>query len=396
MARPLRIAHCVESYAPALGGMPEVVKQISERLMPLGHEVTVFTSFHADRNFSELNGVLVRSFTISGNFVKGVRGDAEAYWNALRNGGFDVVTFFAAQQWATDIALPRLKELHAKKIFVPTGFSSLRDPAFTEYYARMPEWMLAMDLNVFPSHTYQDIRFAEAHGIRSNAVIPNGASAEEFDGPVAVDVRTANGIRPDERMIVHVGSFTGIKGHVEAIRVFLAARAKDTVLVLIGSGNLSLKRAFERHWRFFIIRMKARLMGKRIFFLELDRAATVSAMKQADLFLFPSQVECSPIVLFEAMAAGVPFLASTAGNSNEIVTWSQGGWTVQGTTDRQGRVHVDNSTGARMLGDLLSHPEKLAAAAAAGHAAWRERFTWQLIAEQYAERYAAIAGEHIG
>ena len=392
----MRIAHCVESYAPALGGMPEVVRQISERLVSMGHEVTVFTSLRADRDFTRSNGVLIRSFAISGNSVKGIRGDAEAYWNALRNGGFDVVTFFAAQQWATDIALPRAKELNAKKVFVPTGFSSLHDPAFIGYYARMPEWMQAMDLNVFPSHTYQDIRFAEAHGIRSNAVIPNGAAAEEFDGPIAVDVRVANGITPDERMIVHVGSFTGIKGHVEAIRIFLAARAKDTALVLIGNGNHSLERAYLRHWRFFIMRMKARLRRKRIFFLELDRTATVSAMKQADLFLFPSQVECSPIVLFEAMAAGVPFLSSTAGNSNEIVSWSHGGWTMPGTKDPQGRTLVDITKGARMLGELLAHPEMLDSAGSAGLAAWQERFTWKHIAEQYAARYAEIAGGHHG
>lgn len=49
----MKIFHCVESYYPAVGGMQEVVKQLSERLACLGHDVTVVTRFHPDRNFSE-------------------------------------------------------------------------------------------------------------------------------------------------------------------------------------------------------------------------------------------------------------------------------------------------------------------------------------------------------
>lgn len=392
MARPLNIAHCVESYAPALGGMPEVVKQLSERLVRRGHHVTVFTSAHAKRDFTELNGVPIRSFALSGNAVNGIVGDTAPYLSALKQGGFDVITFFAAQQWSADAVLPHLGELSAKKVFVPTGFSLFHDARYAAYYAEMPTWLAGMDLNVFLSQHYRDIDMARAHDLKNLTVIPNGAAEEEFDRPAVIDMRAALSIGADQPLLLHVGSYTGIKGHKEAMRIFLSAATGNAVLVLAGNGNTRLKHFFEHHWRFFALRWRARFSKKRIVFVEPDRASTVALMKQADLFLFPSQVECSPIVLFESMAAGVPFLSSQAGNAQEIAAWSRGGWTMPGTTDPNEWVHVDIAQAAHQLTALLADREQLRTTGRAGHAAWKERFTWQRIAEQYAEHYQRLVG----
>ncbi|MBS1942219.1 MAG: glycosyltransferase family 4 protein [Bacteroidetes bacterium] len=393
MDRPLRIAHCVESYAPALGGMPEVVKQLSERMAAMGHQVMVLTSNHPQRMAGKLNGVVIQGFDITGNAVDGIQGDSSSYLLALRTGGFDVVTFFAAQQWATDAALPHLAQVPAKKIFVPTGFSALHDPRWASYFAQMPGHMKRMDLNVVLSSTYQDARFAQAHGVTNLQLIPNGASAEEFDGPADHSFRAAQGIATDQLLVLHIGSYTGIKGHREAIAIFVKAKTGKAVLALVGNGNAKLKQLFHRHWRYFLLRWQARSKGKRVLFLELDRAATVEALKEADLFLFPSNVECSPIVLFEAMAAGVPFLSSNAGNAAEIAEWSLGGWTIPGMRDALQREHPNISRGAQILGKLLSDGPKRSAAGKQGHAAWRDRFTWQLITEQYVEAYENLLRE---
>jgi len=39
----MKILHTVESYTPSINGMQQVVKQLSERLVLLGHDVTVAT-----------------------------------------------------------------------------------------------------------------------------------------------------------------------------------------------------------------------------------------------------------------------------------------------------------------------------------------------------------------
>lgn len=390
MDRPLNIAHCVESYAPALGGMPEVVKQLSERMVRMGHSVTVLTSTHPERGTGSINGVNVRAFAIKGNAVDGITGDVEAYVQAVQDGGFDVVTCFAAQQWATDALLPHLHTIRAKKVFVPTGFSALHDPRWANYYRKMPAWLAAMDLNIFLSHSYQDIALAKSNGLSNLMMIPNGAAAEEFDRPLSHDFRAAHGITEEQQMVLHIGSYTGIKGHREAIRMFLRAATWNAVLVLIGNGVKTLEHYFNGHYSYLLLKLMARLKGKRILFVETDRSQTVDALRQADLFLFPSNVECSPIVLFEAMAAGVPFLSSRAGNAEEIVEWSGGGTTIPGVRDETKLERPDIATGAKLLGALLSDKALLDKLGTAGKAAWREHFTWQHIAEQYVAAYTRL------
>ena len=74
----MKIVHTVESYLPAHHGMAEVVRQLSEGLVQLGHDVVILTSFHPERQIiSEINGVTIISFSISGNSVKGINGDSK-------------------------------------------------------------------------------------------------------------------------------------------------------------------------------------------------------------------------------------------------------------------------------------------------------------------------------
>ncbi len=79
----MKILHTVEFYAPSRGGAQEVVRQLSERLAGLGHEVTVATTRLANRDFGSLNGVKIESFDISGNQVHGYRGETDRYVNNI-------------------------------------------------------------------------------------------------------------------------------------------------------------------------------------------------------------------------------------------------------------------------------------------------------------------------
>jgi glycosyltransferase involved in cell wall biosynthesis len=60
-------------------------------------------------------------------------------------------------------------------------------------------------------------------------------------------------------------------------------------------------------------------INKKIFFLKnLTRDKVIAFYKKSDYFIFSSRVECSPIVIFEALAAGLPFFSLKAGNIEEI------------------------------------------------------------------------------
>jgi glycosyltransferase involved in cell wall biosynthesis len=80
-------------------------------------------------------------------------------------------------------------------------------------------------------------------------------------------------------------------------------------------------------WEAFWINVRCKNVEptKRALITDLSRFNLINLYKSADLFVFASHVEYSPLVLFEAVASRTPFLASSAGNSQEIAAWTGGG-----------------------------------------------------------------------
>jgi hypothetical protein len=65
------------------------------------------------RNFEIIDGVRVMGFKINGNYSLGVKGNREFF--SFEENEFDIITNFAAQQWATDLVLPILNDLTSKR-----------------------------------------------------------------------------------------------------------------------------------------------------------------------------------------------------------------------------------------------------------------------------------------
>ncbi len=415
--RPMRILHTVQSYPPAEGGMAEVVRQLSERLVRMGHAVTVATQSHPKRCGGTMNGVRVVPFSVSGNSVNGIQGETAAYQQFLLGSRFDVVVNFAAQQWASDLAFPLLQRIKGGKVFVPTGFSGLYSRRYRRYFEQMPGWLKSYDMNVFLSDSYRDIAFARRHGITNTVLIPNGAAADEFLAPMPKP-RERLGIPEGHLLVLHVGSHTGLKGHGDAMQIFSRADIADATLLIVGDepeGGCGASCLETAH----ALNQSAEFQrgGKTILVRSLTRRDTVAAYLAADLFLFPSNIECSPIVLFECMASRTPFLAADVGNSAEIMGWSGGAgellpqakldfWPCEGTLkDRVwqklrillGRVdfftavRADIAGSAALLEALCRDPARRERMAEAGFRAWEEKFTWEGVAGQYQELYRKVA-----
>jgi glycosyltransferase involved in cell wall biosynthesis len=124
----------------------------------------------------------------------------------------------------------------------------------------------------------------------------------------------------------------------------------------------------------------------------LSRHDTVSAFLDADLLLFPSWIECSPLVLFEAAASRTPFLVTDVGNAAEIIRWTGGGRLLPGKAsgDREGSVHADIHAGAALLGEVHANAVARERMADQAQSAWRQHFTWDRIADQYELLYRQL------
>jgi glycosyltransferase involved in cell wall biosynthesis len=251
--------------------------------------------------------------------------------------------------------------------------------------------MAEYDMNVFHSNTYQDIQFARTQGISNILVIPNGADEREFATEETIDIRSRYAMDGNHLFILHVGSHTGLKGHQEAINIFNTAKIQNATLMIVGdSVSKTCTRACKRRAlinRFSLTRLRS---GKRLIMADFSRRETVSAFRQADLFLFPSHVECSPLVLFECLASRTPFLTTDVGNAKEMVEWSQSGVLLPTHQVKTGHARADISSSARLLEELYADPSRRAEMADRGFRTWKERFTWDIIAKAYASLYSSI------
>lgn len=380
----MKILHTTEFYYPSVGGVQEAVRQLSERLAALGHEVTVATTKLPDRKFHHLCGVKIVDFNISGNRIRGIRGEKQKYIDYVLDSKFDVVVNFAAQQWTTDLLLPLLGKIQARKVFVPTGFSQLHSPLYASYFKEMRAWMREYDMNIFLSGNYRDINFTRKNNIRRIKVIPNGASKKEFLPKPKINIRKILGIPDDHFLVLDVGSHTGLKGHSEAIRIFCKAGIENATFLLIGKKTKSIRGCFNR------CRLMKSVSGKNILLKDLTREETVAAFKSADIFLFTSKVECSPIVLFESIAAKTPFLTTDVGNAKEIIGWTKGGILLPTRINKSGYSLALINESAKILKECYKNRNKLSLMARAGHAAWLERFTWEKITKEYERVYLSL------
>ena len=311
----MKILHLVQNYWPSVGGMQEVVRKVSEHMVLLGHDVTVATSKHKHRQTDTLNGVVIKDFDCRGNFVDGMHGlDMQKYKDFVKNNDWDLIVFFAAQQWAVDLLWNDLKNIKGAKVFVPTGFSCLYVTSWKDYFSNLlPQNLKYFDMAIVHSLTYRDAHYLCRQKFNNIVSIPNAADEKEFgEKTLGIELRRKLGIPEDWCLILSVGSHTGEKGHRELFEIAQKLREKNWALLIVG--NQTLTKCGIR------CAVKSRIYNtihrqRKIIVTSLTRPETVNAFFSADFLLFPSNIECSPVVLFESMASGLPFLASDVGNA---------------------------------------------------------------------------------
>ena len=421
----------MEFYFPSLGGAQEVVRRIAEQLAARGHSVTVATSRIAGRNFLTHRGVRIKEFAITGNLVRGMRGEVERYHEYLVNEYFEVVFFYAAQQWTFDAAWAVMDKILGKKVLVPCGYSGLYDPAYSRYFASLPKILGRFDHLIYHAASYRDVEYGRAHSLVHSSLIPNGAECTEFFIARDLEFRLRHNISDDAVVLLTVGTMTGAKGHAESLDAFERATFPGRSAVLILNGNepranapsfaalrllYGILRTYDwRHtwkqavkkilWKCGVRVGKARTIrelavrlgkrpgrNKRVIVCDLPREELIQAFLNADLFVFASNVEYSPLVLFEASAAGLPFLSVPVGNAAEIAAWTGAGAICPASIDARGYTRVSPDELARNMEALIANPEKRVEMGRCGRRAFQERYNWDAISKEYEALFMRLVG----
>lgn len=420
----MRFLLCAEFFYPSVGGVQEVVKQIGVGLARLGHDVTVATSAMAVRTECQFRGVRIAGFSVSGNLARGLSGDVDSYRSFVCEGAFDAILIYAAQQWTLDALLDVLPDIKARKVLVPCGFSGYYLPEYQSYFKRLANDLKYFDALVFHAREYRDIQFARSLSLENCVLIPNGAGEEEFlNPPESTGFRKNLGISPDAFTILTVGSLNGAKGHLELAKAAALLKTKRTVHVLLNGNSMphtakptvsqliAKLKGMSLHGGYLCLRHFAwhglRLMGLRktpaqelnelvkrinagkyglhrhVSIVDLPRQELTQAFFEAGLFVFASKIEYSPLVLFEAAAAGLPFLTTPVGNASEIAEWTGAGRVCAALTDAQGYTSVDSTVLAEEIDQLIEDEDSRVAMGLMGRQRWKEKFTWRVIVTEY-------------
>ncbi|MFQ5767591.1 MAG: glycosyltransferase [Acidobacteriota bacterium] len=210
------------------------------------------------------------------------------------------------------------------------------------------------------------------------AVIPNGVPVPDWsNGERAVlrqRARAEWGLQPGARVVGWVGSLKPVKDPLTLLEGFAcrcAAQESDR-LVLIGSGPLALQLKTIS---------AARGIAAQVI-LAGPKAAPDRWLPAFDLFALTSRAEGCSHALLEAMAAGLPVLATAVGGNREAVIPDETGQLVP---------PGDAAAVGRWIGRLLGQPEQRAALGRAGRERVRQRYGVDRMVAAHAGLYRDLA-----
>jgi sugar transferase (PEP-CTERM/EpsH1 system associated) len=153
------------------------------------------------------------------------------------------------------------------------------------------------------------------------AVIPNGIPLEDFQPGDRSRARVDLGIPLRAVVAGTVGRLQPVKGTGYLLEAWsrLASDHPDAILLLVGGGPQQA--ALERMSRRLGISERVRFLG--------DRADVPGLLRGMDVFVLPSLWEGMPNAALEAMAVGLPVVATAVGGTSEVVVDGVTGLLVQ-------------------------------------------------------------------
>lgn len=314
---PIRVMHFVDGLAK--GGLENGLVNLINRLDPARFEHVVCAIRHLGPNADRLPGDRVRVMCLEkraadspvqvSSFVRRIR---EVQPDIVHSRNWGAVEAVLAGKWVRSCRV-----VHSEHGL--EADTSKREPWRRRAFRRLA--FEVADKVVSVSNQLRDLH-ARRTGFAPHkiAVIHNGVDSRRFfpDSETRARVRDELGIPPHDFCIGSVGNLTPVKDHITLLRAFDRVTGVSPAwrLVLFGEGSerSSLEAFADAHpeWR------------KRVSFLGSSDRVT-EMLNALDAYVLPSISEGISNSLLEAMATGLPVIATATGGNPEVVTDGESG-----------------------------------------------------------------------
>ena len=300
----MRLAFCLFKYFP-FGGLQRDFKRIGEVCLKRGHEIQVYTMSWED--------LAPQSFKVDRIRVSGITNHRRC-WNfsskvneILRKKQFDAVVGFNKIEgldvyYAAD-------PCYKARVLEEKGSLYRLSPRYRTYLAlEEAVFAPAAGTHILLISEMEKSKYIQHYGTPEGRFhsLPPGISMDRVihdnTSEIRKGVRSEFGIGDDEILLLMVGSSFKTKGldrSLSALAGLPEGIKKRTKLLVIGQGNPG---PFQKIARGLNIAHQVQFLG--------GRDDVPRFMAGADLLLHPAYTENTGTVLLEAMAAGLPVIAT--------------------------------------------------------------------------------------
>jgi glycosyltransferase involved in cell wall biosynthesis len=385
----VKLLHVAATYLPAVryGGTIVSVHGLCKALAARGHDVHVFTTSVDGAGDStvvhgepvDVDGVKVWYFR-SPSLRRIYRSPALGAALERQVAGFDVVHTHAIYLWPLWAAARAARRAGVPYVISPRGMLE-RDLVAHRSPLLKAVWLAAIERKNLEQaaaiHVTSEREANEAaafgFALRNVTEVPNGVEfGDDTDAAVAPAVADAIAGTPFILFLGRVNWKKGLDRLVPAL-----ARVPDARLVIAGND--------DDNYRGFLERQAERLgVTDRITYVGAVNHADKSALfAHAQLMVVPSYSENFGNVAVEAIAAGLPVVATPEVGVAAAIAAGGAGVVANGTTE----------TLAAAIHSLLSDAARRRAMGEAGRVLARDRYTWPIVASRMETLYRSITGQ---
>ncbi len=393
----LKVAEVTHTFFPVVGGAEVAIHNLAITLAALGHEPAVVAPWPARRVATDLPYRLLQlppkalpaaarlpfAHLLLAPWIRSLqRHERFDLWHLH----FLFPTAYAVYRTLRRLGVPCLVTSHGADIQVceAAGYGLRRSRRFDRRIRRCLHevpWLAAITESIRAEYLALGADPAKI------LLLPNGIDLHRFRevGVEREEARRRLGWPAEGLVVLTVGRNHPKKGlhRIPDIAALVARERRDFLWVVVGKGMEEVERlAEERKVRGFLrfvqqIGGTVREGGNRYL---MPPAEVVTLYRAADVFALPTLIEGHPLVLLEAMAAGLAVATTDAPGCRDLLE--------DGATGLLSPVGDDAALAAALLRLLASR--ELRARLGANAQREVERYDWPRLGQRYVEAFARI------